>query len=44
MSKCEAGESGNEELKKCYPLSPTVLWFVNNHEVKAQREKKIKLW
>ena len=25
MSKCEAGESGNEELKKCYPLSPTVL-------------------
>ena len=25
MSKCEAGESGSEELKKCHPLSPAVL-------------------
>ena len=29
MSICEAGGNGSEELKKCPPPSPAVLWFVN---------------
>ena len=28
--------SGKEELKKCPPLSPAVLWFVNDRERKPR--------
>ena len=36
MSNCEAGGSGSEELKKCPPPSPAVLWFVNVCERKPR--------
>ena len=35
---CEAGGSGNEELKKCPPPSLAVLWFVNVCERKPNRK------
>ena len=38
MSVCEAGGSGSEKLKKCPPLFPAALWFVNGCERKP-REK-----
>ena len=39
-SVCEAGASGSEELKKCPPPSPAVMWFVNIRERKARYKKK----
>ena len=41
MSKCLwTGGSGSEELKKCPPPSPAVLWFVNVRERKPRQKKK----
>ena len=39
LSLCEVGGSGNEESKKCPPLSPAVLWFVNDCEKTPDRKK-----
>ena len=36
LSVCEAGGSGSEELKKCPPTSPAVLWLVNVSEKKPR--------
>ena len=36
-----AGGSGCEELKKCPPPSPAVLWFVNGRKRKPRQKKKI---
>ena len=36
LSVCEAGESASEELKKCPPPSPAVLWFINVQERKPR--------
>ena len=33
------GGSGSEELMKCPPPSPAVLWFVNAHERKPTQKK-----
>ena len=33
------GGSGSEELMKCPPPSPAVLWFVNVHERKPTQKK-----
>ena len=38
LSVFEEGGSGSEQFKECPPLSPTVLWFVNEQ----QKQKKIK--
>ena len=35
-----AGGSGCEELKKCPPPSPAVLWFVNGRKRKPRQKKK----
>ena len=43
LSVCEAGKSGSEELKKCPPPFPAVLWLVNAREKRTQIEKKT-LW
>ena len=42
MSKCEAGGSGSEELKKCPPPSPAVLRFVSVRERKPRQKTKKK--
>ena len=33
--------TGSEELKKCPPPSPSVLWFVNGCERKPRQKKKL---
>ena len=36
MSVCEAVGIGSEEVGKCPPTSPAVLWFVNGLERKLR--------
>ena len=36
----EMSGNGSEELKKCPPSSPTVLWFVNGRERKRRKKEK----
>ena len=40
QSVCEAGEGGNEELKKCPSPSPAFLWIVNVRGRKPRYKKK----